>query len=234
MATREHQSPLAKRTLLCSGAILVMIAAAMSLFMRRDSKPTGVAVIGACVEKLKMAHHLKSYFPAQRQTINLFHQAGLRSAALNAIGEEPREVRAMAGGNPEEVFEMLSHLGGLGEIIWVDRWTNFPVKLPATSIPGQVVVPRRAVVRAALNAIEASGGCLIKAGQDRTLVAKISEKDNYEAAIHVLGWLDGKPVPWDSETKANEVKAKPDGAASRSQPAGSDTNREPGAAGSDR
>jgi len=53
---------------------------------------------------------------------------------------------------------MLSHLGGFREIIWADSWTIFPVKLPPTGMPGQVVVPRREAVQAALNAIEVSGG----------------------------------------------------------------------------
>ena len=52
---------------------------------------------------------------------------------------------------------------------------------------------------ATLNAIEASGGCLIKAGENRCLIVKSSEKDQYEAAIRSLGWLDGKSVPWDTE-----------------------------------
>jgi len=70
------------------------------------------------------------------------------------------------------------------------------VKLPRTSTPGQVVVPRHDAVRAALNSIAASGGCLIKAGENRYLVAKVSERKQYEAAIRALGWLDGSLPPW--------------------------------------
>lgn len=112
----------------------------------------------------------------------------------------------MATGDPLNVFAMLSHLGGFGEIIWVDQWTSFPVRLPPTSlrIPGNYVVPRREAVRAALDAIDASGGCLIKAGPDRYLVAKVSEREKYEAAIRALDWLGkGKP-PWDTETQTNK------------------------------
>jgi hypothetical protein len=130
--------------------------------------------------------------------VDLAKKSDLRHAALNAIGMEPREVRAMAGGDPGIVFAMLSHLGGFGEIIWVDPWTNFPVKLPQPTSPSSVVVvPRRDAVCAALDAIEASGGCLVKAGPDRYLVAKVSEKEKYEAAIRALDWLGGSRPPWD-------------------------------------
>ncbi len=62
-------------------------------------------------------------------------------------------------------------------------------------------------MNAALKAIEASGACLIKAGENRSLITRISEKDEYEAAIRALGWLDGKPAPWDAEYKTNEAAA---------------------------
>jgi hypothetical protein len=208
MATREHQSSVVRRTLLFGGVILVTTAVATILLIWCAAQPARVTSNSIYVEKLKTAHHCESSFPAQRQTVDLFHKAGLQRAALNAIGEEPREVGGMVGGKPVVVFAMLSHLGGLGEIIWVDEWTNFPVKLPATTGPGSVVVPRRAAVQAALKAVEASGGSLIKAGENRCMVAKLSEKEKYEAAIRVLGWLEGKPAPWEPEDKANKSKAE--------------------------
>ena len=195
MEKREHQSPLVRRrALLCGGAILVTIATITIPVVRYACKQTNAPPDDAYLEKLKTAHHFKSSNPAQRQTVDLFHKVGLRSAALNAIGEEPREVRGMASGEPVHVFAILSHLGGLGEIIWVDQWTNFPIKLPPTTHPGEIVVPRHAAVRAAVNAVEASGGCFIRAGKSRTLVARTSEKEKYEAAIRALGWLDGTPA----------------------------------------
>ncbi len=129
---------------------------------------------------------------------------------------EPRDVRSMATGSPEAVFAMLSHLGGFGEILWVDQWTNFPVKLPTPSLSSELAtefqqfhntnfqvkglppdtVPRREAVSAALTAIDASGGCLIKAGEHRYLVVKASERKQYEAAIRALGWLKGVSPPW--------------------------------------
>jgi hypothetical protein len=139
----------------------------------------------------------------------------------------------MASGDPQKVFAMLSHLGGFGEIIWVDQWTNFPVKLPPTRTPGQVVVPRRHAVRAALDAVEASGGCLIKAGENRYLVAKVSEKQKYEAAIRALGWLHGSRPPWENEEGSNKSNAE-HGSANGSQPIRPETNSTSSAAGSPR
>lgn len=174
------------------GAILFLWV--LNRFTDRRSNVADTSII----VKLQSANHFKSEFPAQRQTFDLGKKVGLRSAALNAIGMEPREVRGMANGDPGTVFAMLSHLGGFGEIIWVDRWTNFPIHLPPTSIPGQVVVPRRDAVKAGLTAIEAAGGCLIKAGENRYLVAKVTEREKYERAIRALGWLDGVAAPWDA------------------------------------
>jgi uncharacterized protein DUF2835 len=176
-------------------AVFMVVAAVLILWVHFDSRRNRVPLDQVYVEKLKSAKRFQSQFPAPRQTIDLFHKVGLRSAAMNAIGMEPREVRGMASGSPESVFIMLSHLGGYGDIIWVDSWTNFPVKLPPTSLPGQIVVPRREAVQAALDAIKASGCCLIKAGKDRYLVARVSDKEKYEVAIRALGWLDGKPPP---------------------------------------
>jgi hypothetical protein len=31
------------------------------------------------------------------------------------------------------------------------------------------------------------------------LVARVSEKKDYEAAIRALGWLDGTPTPWEAK-----------------------------------
>ncbi len=119
---------------------------------------------------------------------------------------EEREVTGMATGSPESVFAMLSHLTSLGEIVWVDQWTNFPIKLPPTTTPGLVVLPRHTVVRAALDAIKASGGCLIKAGKNRYLVAKIEDRQKYQTAIRSLGWLDGTPPPWATEADAHSSR----------------------------
>jgi hypothetical protein len=177
-------------------AICFLVGATIMLSLYLEPT-TSVRPNKAFIEKLESARHFKSQKPAQRQTIDLAMKSSLKLAALNAIGMEQREVGGMAKGSPDLVFAMLSHLGGFGEVIWVDDWTNFPIKLPPTSIPGQVVVPRRDAVRAALDSIAASGGCLIKAGENRFLVAKVSEKKQYEAAIRSLGWLDGTSPPWD-------------------------------------
>ena len=164
------------------------------------------------VEKLKFARHFRSQFPAQKQTIDLARKSGLRHAGLNAIGMELREVSHLATGDPESLFAMLSHLGGFGEIVWVDQWTNFPVKLPSTTkrrFPGILEVPRRDAVKAALDAIESSGACLVKAGPNRYLVAKVAEEEKYKAAIRALGWLDGAPPPWDTEDRGTKPNAEP-------------------------
>ena len=83
-------------------------------------------------------------------------------------------------------------------------------------------------------AIEASGGCLIKAGENRYLVAKVSEKEKYAAAIRALGWLDGSSPPWVKANGSHPSDAKPSGPTNRSQPIRSETNRTSGAAGSRR
>ena len=116
---------------MCGAVIVVMTVAVKILVTRYFSEPANIVVGRVYLEKLSAAHHIKSSFPAQRQTFTLLNKAGVRSAALNAIGREPREVRPLAKGEPWAVFSCLSHLGGFGEIIWVDEWTNFPVKLPA-------------------------------------------------------------------------------------------------------
>ena len=144
------------------------------------------------IEKLNSAKHYKSSNPAQKQTISLTKNVGIRKGALNAIGMEGRAVRGMATGDPGSVFAMLSHLGGLGELVWVDDWANFPVNLSSN------YVPRRVAVRAALDGIKAAGGRIIDAGDERHLVVKESEEEMYDAAIEVLGWRDGKIPPWEN------------------------------------
>jgi hypothetical protein len=42
--------------------------------------------------------------------------------------------------------------------------------------------------------------CLIKAGKNRCLVAKVAERKQYEAATRHLGWLDGKQPPWEGQS----------------------------------
>jgi len=204
-------------------AILVLIAVIAGWHRIYYSRGSRTPVDNDCIRKLETAKHFKSEFPAQLQTIDLAEKEGSRLAALNAIGMEPRDVRNMATGSPEAVFAMLSHLGGFGEILWVDHWTNFPVKLPTASVSSELAtkflqsynpnfqvkglppgtVPRREAVSAALTAIDASGGCLIKAGEHRYLVAKVSEREKYEAAIRALGWLHGASPPWLQESRGD-------------------------------
>jgi hypothetical protein len=232
METREHNVRPARKRLLWAVAILLLAAVGAVIGNRQGLSSVNPHPI--FIEKLRSAKHFRSSFPAQayaRQVVreSSLQPASLKKAAVHAIGMEPREVRHMASGNPESVFAMLSHLGGLGEIVWVDDWTNLPVKLPPTSIAGQVVLPRRYAVQAALDAVRASGGCLIEAGKDRYLVAKVSERREYEAAIRALGWLDGTPPPW-----VQAGSAEPGGAANRSQPVQPRTNRASAAAGSGR
>ena len=129
---------------------------------------------------------------------------GMEFALKNALGTEYREVRHMATGDPESVFVTLYWLGGFGEILWVDSWTNFPVKLPPSAIKttGSVMinVPRDEAVKAALDALESAGACLISAGTNRCLVVKKSEAQAYENAMLQLGWISDssdirKPLP---------------------------------------
>ena len=255
MASREHKNRGVTRVCLLVTAVVAVIAVSAKWHADYSSRPNGASLDNAFVKKLKSARHVRSEFPAQKQTIALVKQAGLRVAALNAIGMEIRDVRGMATGSPEAVFSMLSHLGGYGEIIWVDQWTNFPVKLAPATRSSKVAskllqwynpnfkvnifprigdAPRREAVKAALAAIDASGGCLIKAGKDRYLVAKVSERRDYAAAIRSLGWLAGISPPWTQENDNDHSNAEPDGAANGSQPIRSQTNRTLSAAGSRR
>jgi hypothetical protein len=171
------------------GALSVLLPICISYYNRVPADP-------AYITKLKSAHHFQSTFPADSQTLDMYRKGGFKRGARNALGVELRDVTLMAGGDPTGVFAMLSHLGGYGEVIWVDNWTNFTVKLPPSSVTGLLVVPRREAVTAALNALKASDACLVRAGPDRYLVTKISEKEKYKAAIRALGWLDGVPPPW--------------------------------------
>jgi hypothetical protein len=224
MANREQNNGGMPKVGLLVAAILAAIAVTAKWHANSSSQPTGASADKAFVEKLKAARHFQSEFPAQKQTLAFAKAAGLRAAALNAIGMEIRDVRSMTTGSPESVFSMLSHLGGYGEIIWVDQWTNFPVKLSSASTASKVSfkflqtfnsnfqvkisprigeAPRCEAVKAALAAINTSGGCLIKAGKHRYLVAKVSERREYTAAIRALGWLHGVTPPW-AQTNDNE------------------------------
>jgi hypothetical protein len=196
MSAPENKNRSPFKIFIFVAAALALIGAATALLPICISRLNRIPADPAYVEKLKSAQHFQSTFPAQRQTMDLYRKSGFKHAVQNALGLELREVSGMAGGNPPIVFDMLSHLGGYGEVIWVNQWSNFPVKLPPSSTPGMIVVPRRAAVRAALDALDASGACLVQAGPDRYLVAKVAEKEKYEAAIRQLGWLDGTPPPW--------------------------------------
>jgi hypothetical protein len=177
---------------------------------------TRVPVDQAYVEKLKSAKHWRSEAPAPKQTLKVAKIVGFRAGLLNAIGMENRSVRAFRSGDPQQVFSALAHFR-YGEIIWTDSWTNFPVKLNAPDFSSKVawkfltfhnskfsltkafLPSRHQAVSAMLDAIEASGGCLIKAGKNRYLVAKVEERKQYEAAIRYLGWMDGKQPPWEAQ-----------------------------------
>jgi hypothetical protein len=210
---------------------LALVLTVAALCTIHGSRPRSApADIASFVERLKSAKHVQSSLPAQKQTVDLAKKSSLRHAALNAIGMELRNVPGLQNGDPELVFSMLSHLGGFGEIIWVGQWTNFPVKLP----PGQDDFPRRDAVRAMLDAIDASGGCLVKAGEKRYLVARVSEKEQFEAAIRSLGWMDGGKPPWYTDESRIPPKSEPGAAANRSQPVCTETTRTSMAAGSGR
>ena len=80
---------------MCRAVIVVMTVAVTILLTRYFSEPAKIVVGRVYLEKLSAAHHIKSSFPAQRQTFTLLNKAGVRSATLNAIGREPREVRPL-------------------------------------------------------------------------------------------------------------------------------------------
>jgi len=163
------------------------------------------------VERLKSASRFKSENPASGQTLELAQKSTLRHAALNAIGMELRDVEAMANGDPNHVFAMLSHLAGFGEILWVDSWTNFPIKLPPSKVPGQKDTPRREAVKAMLDALDMSGACLIDAGKGRVLVAKNSERESFETAIRTTAWQDADRVTLPTKAPKDETWLKPSG-----------------------
>lgn len=159
----------------------------------------GPAAEGVFVQRLLSAKRYRSEYPAQRQTLNLAKR-DLKIAAQNALGRELREVSEFAKGGPEEVFAMLSHLGGYGDVIWVDEWPKFSVKMtPVNTGRGGIEVPRDEVVEAALKAVDDAGGILVWAGPGRHLVVKKEERERFEVALRELGWLRGKPTPWDKQ-----------------------------------
>jgi len=134
-------------------------------------------------------------------------QFGWDFALRNALGTEFSDVGHLLNGEPEQVFATLAFTGGFGEARWVDAWTNFSVKLPPATTNTTITVGGRAmimaerdkIVKAVLDAIEAAGGCLISAGTNGVLVAKISERKEYEDALKALGWISAtegrKPLP---------------------------------------
>ena len=67
---------------------------------------------------------------------------------------------------------------------------QLPVTLPPTSVRAGSC-SRRYAVQAALDAVRASGGCLIEAGEDRCLVAKASERQDPGRLFMLLGgWME--------------------------------------------
>ena len=209
MEARTHRNPAKRNALLGLSALLLLTGVVM--WLRSDSRLNQPPPNGVFVVKLLNAQHRRHANP--EPTFNLLafkptsiRLASLREAGMAVIGMEPREFSAMESGDPELLFACLSAYGGYGEIIWVDKWSRLPIKMPppATTDPGLEVRIRRAM-QAAVRAIRASGGCFIKAGSHRYLVAKISEKEDYEAAIRALGWFHGVPPPWETEHRGNSV-----------------------------
>lgn len=205
-------NPRIRKTLIGIAAVAVSVWLCFYL----ENVLTRVPVDQAYVEKLKSAKHWRSEIPAQKQSRTIAKVLGYRAGLLAAIGMENRNVRGYNSGNPEQVFSMLAYFR-YGEIISSDSWTNFPVELNTPDLSSKVawefytfhnprypvscsaIPSRHQAVSAMLDAIEASGGCLIKAGKNRYLVAKVAEKKQYEAAIRYLGWLDGKQPPWETQ-----------------------------------
>jgi hypothetical protein len=238
MKAGTHRNAAKRKTLLRLSSLLLLIGAIM--WLRSDSWLNQPPPNDVFVAKLLSAQHYHQ--PNPKPTFNLlafkpisFRPASLREAAMAVIGMEPRELSAMESGDSEFLFGCLSAFGGYGEIIWVDKWGRLPIKMPpATTTGSGLVVRRRRAMQAAVRAIRASGGCLIKAGPHRYLVAKISEKKDYEAAIRALGWLHGVPPPWETEDQSAKTNAELFGAANGSQPIRSETSRTSSAAGSRR
>jgi hypothetical protein len=206
-------NPRTRKTLIGIAAVAVLVWLCSYL----EDVLTRVPVDQAYVEKLKSAKHYRSEAPSTLTMAKAFGKAiGFRAGLLYAIGMEFRDVHGCASGNPEQVFTALAQYR-YGEIIWSDSWTNFPVKLNAPDFSSKIawkfftfhnsrfsfrvsgIPSRHQAVSAMLDAIEASGGCLIKAGKNRYLVAKVMERKQYEAAIRYLGWLDGKQPPWEAQ-----------------------------------
>lgn len=150
------------------------------------------------VQKLRSARHCRSTFPAARQTLDLAKRGSLKTAAMNSVGKELREVSALAKakGDPQIVFALLSHLGDYGEVIWVDEWSRFSIQLVPDE-NGHILMPRDEIVRAVLKALDDAGATIVKAGPQRSLVIKKSEQTKYEAALLELGWRDGVSPPWE-------------------------------------
>ena len=109
MPEREHQSSIVNHSFDSGRAVRIL--------MQYASKPRKNLPNSIYVAKLKTALDFKSSFAVQGQTIHLFDKVCFGTVSLNAIGEEQREVRGMMGGNPCNVFAMLSHLGSFGEVI---------------------------------------------------------------------------------------------------------------------
>ena len=231
MRTWQDKNRAGAKLSLGLAAILLTVGAIAILFLHYESRVPPAD--RAFVEKLvSPVHCYRPVYPLKRQPIkfDVGSPASMRYAVLEAIGMETREVSVLATGAPEVVFGVLSN--HLGEIVTVDHWSNFPIKLPPAKAPlGSVEVPRRVAVRAALAGIEASGGFLIRAGENRYLVAKRSEKTKYEAAIRELGWLHGSPPPWLKQEGDHHLNTCQGGAATGSQPIRSETNRTSSAVG---
>lgn len=205
MAARTHRNAAKRKTLFCLSALVLLSGVIM--WLRSDSRQNRPPPNGVFVAKLLSAQHDRRPNPLPPFSLLAFKPTGydlasLREAGMAVFGMELREFSLMESGDPEVLFACLSKYGGYGEIIWTDEWKRFRIKMPpATTDPG-LVVRRRRAMQAAVRAIRASGGCLIKAGPHRYLVAKISEKKDYEAAIRALGWLHGVPPPWETEHRS--------------------------------
>jgi hypothetical protein len=136
------------------------------------------------VNRLLRAHHFKS--DRSRAHATQLRSLGWQERIANFLGLEDCIVADLTNGSPDYVFATLCYLEDYREILWVDDWPRFPVRLP----PRAILVPRRTAVNAILRALDEAEACIIDVGKNRHLVVKKSEKQLWKAAVRDLRRLE--------------------------------------------
>jgi Na+(H+)/acetate symporter ActP len=137
-------------------------------------------------------HHKRRIM--MRSVRNMEYNRALRAM----VGMEPRDCRNLLIGDSDSVLNTLAFFTGW-KLVSADTWPRFPIKIdpdPKYPLPN-VMVPRGDAVVAILEGIENTGGRLLSLDDDRILLTKRDQFEQYVRVAHELGWINStrKPLP---------------------------------------